>query len=162
MAKSYDVKKNQGEIKEIQKKLEIKKSESSSLEKHKQELLDAMTDVQGAKLDEKTVETVKEAINAALEANSEKGQELSEQMNEDIKSMENMKQETMESMSDAQKQKESIQRKKKLLDKFDQGGNLESAEKSLDANMQELSDINNELIETMRESMKVAQKLSGY
>lgn len=62
MARGYDVKKNQGEIKEIQKKLESKKSESSSLEKHKQELLDAMTDIQGAKLDEKTVETVKEAI----------------------------------------------------------------------------------------------------
>lgn len=162
MAKGYDVKKNQGEIKEIQKKLEEKKSESSSLEKHKQELLDAMTDIQGAKLDEKTVETVKEAINAALDANSEKGQELSDEMNEDIKSMEEMKQDTMESMSDAQKQKESIQRKQKLLDKFGLGSSLENASKGLDVNMQELSEINDEVIKTMRESMAIAQKLSGY
>lgn len=97
-----------------------------------------------------------------MDANSEKGQELSDEMNEDIKSMEDMKQNTMESMSDAQKQKESIQRKQKLLDKFGLGSSLENASKGLDANMQELSEINDEVIKTMRESMAIAQKLSGY
>lgn len=162
MAKSYDSKKNRSEIKEIQNKIEAKKSESSGLEKNKQELLDAMTNIEGAKLDEKTVEIVREAINSALEANSEKGQEMSDEMGEDIKKLEGMKQDTMDSLSDAQKQKDSIQRKQKLLDKFGLGGYLEGANKELDSNMQDLSEMNDEAVEAMNEAMKVAQKLSGY
>lgn len=55
-------------------------------------------DVQGAELDDKVKAEVKDAINSALEANENKGQELSSEMGNDAKQLEEMKQDTQESM----------------------------------------------------------------
>ena len=77
---AYNVEKTKNKIGEIKKNIETKKGELSNLEKNKQELLDAGVSVQGADLDEKVQKTVMDAINNALEANAEKGQELNSEL----------------------------------------------------------------------------------
>lgn len=161
MAKGYDIKRNHNEIKEIQQRLEGKKDESSKLEQQKRELIDAMMNVEGANLDAETIAVVRESINASLEANSEKGRELSVEMNDDIKSMEAIKQDTMDSIGDAQKQKDNIQKKQKLLERFGLGSHLDKASSELTSNMQEMGELNTDTIATMNDAMKIAQKLGG-
>lgn len=161
MGRSYDMKKHQEDVKEIKKNLEAKKAESEGLEQNKQQLMEAMTEVLGAKLDDNVVEAIHEAVNNALEANSEKGQEISDDMNRDIATLENIKQETQESINDAQKEKDTISKKQSLLEKFGIGSSLDSAVKELDANVEELEALNEDVTETMNEAMEIASKLSG-
>lgn len=158
MAKGYDISQNIEGIKEIKNNLETKKSEISKLEEQKQQLLDAVTDISGANIDENTKKAVNDALNSSLEVNSQKGQEISNEMGSEMKRLEEIKQDTMDSVFDATSQKASIDKKKNLLDRFGIGGMLERATGALDANIQELSDIKDESIEVMRELEKASQK----
>ena len=159
MAKSYDSKTKRTEIKELRGKIETKKGELSKLEEQKKELLDAVTDVYGAKVDEKTKQQVHAAINRSLEANSNKGKEISREMNTELSSLENIRQETQESMNETNDQKKKIERKQKLLERFGLGGSLDSAVSELNNNIQELGELDREAIEAMSEAEKVSQKL---
>ena len=157
--KSFELRKHQ--VREIKQNIEAKKTEAAQFEKKKEELLGAMTEISGAKLDEGVLETVKDMINSALEENREQAEKTSSEMNEDISRLENIKQETEESIEDAQKNKESLNQKQKILEKINAGGVLENAVQEIDTNLQELESFNNETIETMREAEKVASSLSG-
>lgn len=159
--KSFDMNKHQGEVREVKKGIEEKKQESVNLEKKKEELTNVMTEIMGANLDEKVVNTVHELINKALESNREEADKASTEMNEGISKLENIKQETEESKMDAQKQKTSIDQKQRVLEKIGAGGLLDGAGKEIDANIQELSDLNNDVTMVMEEAMKIASKLSG-
>lgn len=156
---SYNVEKTKGKINEIKKNVESKKGELSDLEKNKQALLDAEISVQGADLDEKVQKTVMDAINNALEANAERGQELSTEMNEDMSTLEDMKQETQESLESSKSEKGKLEQKKALLDKLGLGQHLEQGISDLDDNQRELSGINEELIEAQREISETSTKL---
>ena len=156
---SYNVEKTKGKINEIKRNVESKKGELSDLEKNKQALLDAEISVQGADLDEKVQKTVMDAINNALEVNAEKGQELSTEMNEDMSTLENMKQETQESLESSKSEKGKLEQKKALLDKLGLGQHLEQGISDLDDNQRELSGINEELIEAQREISETSTKL---
>ena len=98
---AYNVEKTKNKIGEIKKNIETKKGELSNLEKNKQELLDAGVSVQGADLDEKVQKTVMDAINNALEANAEKGQELNSELSENMSDLESLKQNTQNSLESA-------------------------------------------------------------
>ena len=156
---SYNLEKTKGKINEIKRNVESKKGELSDLEKNKQALLDAEISVQGADLDEKVQKTVMDAINNALEANAEKGQELSTEMNEDMSTLENMKQETQESLESSKSEKGKLEQKKALLDKLGLGQHLEQGISDLDDNQRELSGINEALIEAQREISETSTKL---
>lgn len=161
MSKSYDMSKNKESIKEIKSKLESKKGELSKLEEQKQELLGAITELSGLNLDEKSKKVINDSLKQALEKNKEKGSEISDQMGEDIKSLETIKQDTQESMDSATHEKSSIEKKKKLLDRFGIGGALDSATGEINQNIKELGEINEDSIETMRELEKLSQKAGG-
>ena len=158
MAKTYDVSKNRSEIKEIKSDLEKKKGRLEKLEEQKQQLLDAVTSIEGTKIDDDVKQVVRESINSALEANRGKGQELSSEMGQEIRRVEEIKQETMESSAEAQNRKSELERKKKLLDRFGIGGALDKATGRLETNISELGEVKDDAIEMMRELEKTSQK----
>ena len=129
------------------------------LEKNKQELLDAGVSVQGADLDEKVQKTVMDAINNALEANAEKGQELNSELSENMSDLESLKQNTQNSLESAKSEKAKIEHKKALLDKLGLGQHLERGISDLENNQKELGDINKELIDAQREISATSTKL---
>lgn len=141
---AYNVEKTKNKIGEIKKNIETKKGELSNLEKNKQELLDAGVSVQGADLDEKVQKTVMDAINNALEANAEKGQELNSELSENMSDLESLKQNTQNSLESAKSEKAKIEHKKALLDKLGLGQHLERGISDLENNQKELGDINKE------------------
>lgn len=161
MTKGYDVKKSRSEIKEIQQNVEEKKGELSKLEEQKQALLEAITDVEGANVDEQTKQIVHESISTALEANKEKGNEMSTEMGDDIKHLEDIRQEINEYTEGARNQKESLKGKQKMLERFGIGGALEKGISNLDSNISELNTANQEAINVMQELSKVSQQLGG-
>lgn len=158
---AYDLKRNRGKVSEIRQNIESKKSELAQLEAQKSELLDAVMDVQGAELDDKVKTEVKDAINSALEANENKGQELSSEMGNDAKQLEEMKQDTQESIDSARNEKGKIEKKQKMLERFGFGGKLDGAIHELDDNITELGEVNEEIISALQELSQVSQKLSG-
>ena len=125
----------------------------------KQELLDAGVSVQGADLDEKVQKTVMDAINNALEANAEKGQELNSELSENMSDLESLKQNTQNSLESAKSEKAKIEHKKALLDKLGLGQHLERGISDLENNQKELGDINKELIDAQREISATSTKL---
>lgn len=157
---SYNVEKTKNKIGEIKKNIEAKNSELSNLEKNKQELLDAGMSVQGADLDEKVQKTVMDAINNALEANAEKGQELSSELNENMSNLEDMKQNTQNSLESSKSEEARLEQKKALLDKLGLGQHLERGISDLKNNQRKLGDINKELIEAQREISNASKKLN--
>ena len=156
---AYNVEKTKNKIGEIKKNIETKKGELSNLEKNKQELLDAGVSVQGADLDEKVQKTVMDAINNALEANAEKGQELNSELSEHMSDLESLKQNTQNSLESAKSEKAKIEHKKALLDKLGLGQHLERGISDLENNQKELGDINKELIDAQREISATSTKL---
>ena len=156
---AYNVEKTKNKIGEIKKKIETNKGELSNLEKNKQELLDAGVSVQGADLDEKVQKTVMDAINNALEANAEKGQELNSELSENMSDLESLKQNTQNSLESAKSEKAKIEHKKALLDKLGLGQHLERGISDLENNQKELGDINKELIDAQREISATSTKL---
>ena len=157
---AYNIDKTKSKISEIKKNIETKKGELSNLEKNKQELLDAGMSVQGADLDEKVQKKVMDAINNALEANAEKGQELSSELNENMSDLENMKQDTQKSLDSSKSEEAKIEQKKALLDKLGLGHSLEKGITDLEMNQKELSDLNKELIDAQREISNTSTKLN--
>src|SRR5699024_9508890 len=87
MAKGYDIRKTKSEIKEIKQNIEQKKNEVGRLEQQKQALLDSMTQVEGSSIEEEAKQVVHEAINHAIEANREKGEQLSSEMGRDAQTL---------------------------------------------------------------------------
>lgn len=161
MAKTYDMSKNRAEIKEVQHNLEKKKSELSQLEEQKQELLDAVTSIEGAQIDDEVKQIVRDSINSSIEANRGKGQELSSEMGQEIKKIEEIKQDAVDSTSDAQAQKSELDRKKQLLNRFGIGGMLDKATGKLDTNINELGEVKDDAVNTMRELERLSQKASS-
>lgn len=161
MGKQYDISKSKEGIREISKNLETKKGEISKLEEQKRELMDAITDVSGTSIDEKTKQVIEDSLKTSLEANQQKGLEISELMNSDLEKLEETKQDTMESINDASNQKAELLRKKSLLDRFGIGGMLDKATNELSGNIHDLEDVKDDVIETMQELARLSQKAGG-
>lgn len=158
---AFNLERNKGKVDEIKQNIEAKKGELAKLEENKEKLMDAGTDIQGSEIDEEVQETIMEQINRALEENAEKGTELSGEMDSDARQLDELKQETSESISSNDEQKSKLEQKKALLDRFGLGGSLEDAISELDDNKQDLEEFNEELIETEKEMHEVSHKLSS-
>lgn len=159
MAKSYDTKKRKGEIKEVQERLEQKKGELGKLEKNKQEIMEAMTSVFGANLDEKTQEIVHQALDDALEKNKEQGERFNNEMMEEFKRLEDVIQETDETRQSAIKEKNNLEGTQKKIESFGIGNLLDKGINELNDNISELESISDEARNVMRELSNVSQKL---
>lgn len=158
---AYSIEKTKGQIAEVKKRIETKKDELSNLEKNKQALIDANMEVQGSDLDERTQKTVMEVINNALDANAKKGKELSSEMNNDLSSLENMRQETQESLECNEQERKSLESKRAMLDKFRLGKALEGGISDLESNRQELDDVQQELIDAQKQIADTSARLNG-
>ena len=146
---------------DIKQNIENKRGEASQLEEQKQKLLDAGMEVQDSDLDEDVQQALMDLINQALEDNSEKAEEISSEMNADVSDIEEMKQETQDSMASNRAQRASIEQKKSLLDRFGIGSSLDAALSELDDNQTNLEGFMDSLIETGKELDDLASRFSS-
>ena len=158
---AYSIDKTKNQINEIKKNIEVKKGELTKLEETKQALIEGGMEIQGSKLDEKTQKIVMDVIDSALDENAEKGEELASDMNTDMSVLEDMKQETQESMESNSQERASLERKKAMMERFGLGRPIEEGISELDDNSQELSDVQQALIDAQKELSDVSTKLSS-
>ena len=151
---------NKGRVSDIKQNIENKKGELTKLEENKEKLIEAGTDIQASDIDENVQKQILQELNLALEDNAEKGQDLSNEMNDDANDLEKMKQETLDSMGSNDEERKKIEQKKALLDRVGLGSSLYDALSELDDNKKDLEEFNESLIETEKEMHEVSQKLS--
>lgn len=156
---AYSLERNKGKVSDIKQNIDTKKSELKNLEENKENLLEAGREVQRSEIDEDVQKTLMDQINQVLEANAEKGDELADDMNADAKDLEDMKQETQESMQSNIEERSSLEKKQQMLERFGMGNKLDSALSELDDNKSQLEDFKQSLIETSQEVDKVSQGL---
>lgn len=155
---AYSIEKSKGRISEIKKKLETKKGELAELEQNKRELMEAGTELGGSNLDERTQGVMMDSIDQSLDANAQRGQELSGEMNADLQDLEAMRQETQESMESNEQETAKAERLKGLLDKFGIGGAMDKGLSALSENRQELADVEQELANAQQEIFDLSTK----
>lgn len=155
---AYNIEKTKGKISEIKKKLEAKKGELANLEQNKRELIEAGAEVGGSNLDERTQSVMMDSIDQSLDANAQRGQELSGEMNTDLQELETMRQEGQESIESNERETAKAERLKGLLDKFGIGGAMDKGLSALNENRQELADVDQELAKAQQEIFDLSTK----
>lgn len=158
MNNSYDLKKNREKVKEIKNNLENKKKVVDQLETQKMQLLEAITEVSDMKLTEQSKQIITESLNSAIEQNKEKGLEVSDEIGKELIDIEHVKEETMESLDDANTEKSNIEKNKSRLNKFGIGSVLDKAMGEITSSITELSDLKDDSINVMKELEKASQK----
>lgn len=157
----FNIENTKNVVSDIKGNIDTKKKELSDLEKVKEELLEAGTEIQGANIGEKAVEVAMDGINRELEANAEKGKELSDEMKGDLDMLEEKKQETQDAISENADLKTKLEKKQQLLDKIGMGANLDSEISELDDNAMNLDSLNQSLIDAQKELTNVSYKLGS-
>ncbi|MBP3885998.1 MAG: hypothetical protein J6D54_13815 [Olsenella sp.] len=156
---AYSIKETRGKISDIKGRLEDKRAETEKLEENRQALLDAGTDVQGSDIDEDAQQTIMDLINQALEDNSDKAQEVSDEIGQDLSELEGMQQDTQQSLESNQQERGKVEQKKSLLDRVGLGGSLDGALGEFDDNRADLEDVRQELTDTSQEADELVRRL---
>ena len=159
MAK-VNLERNKGKVIDIKGNTDTKKNELEKLETNKQEIHDAITDIQGADIDENSQKIIMQDLNRRLEENAEKGKELADEMNADAKILGELKEEAQTSMDSNTSEREKLEKKQAIVEKIGLGGIFEGALTELDNNMTDLQEYQESLMETEKELDETAKKLS--
>lgn len=146
---------------DVKQKLETKKGKLNQLEQRKQSLLDTGTEVQGSDMDSNAIRTIMDLINKELEQNAEKGQELSNEMQNDFESLEDMKNEVGEMKEGTEQNRQKLENKKTILDKFGLGKNIDTAISEMENSQAQLNELGNNLVETEKDLSETSQRLGS-
>lgn len=161
MGKSIDTRAQKGSIDQIKQKVEEKRGKLEDLKRAKEELLEAATAVEGANFDEKVRQRVHDALNQSILENRERGETEARELNEGNLELEQILEDNMGAIDDAQAQKQKLQGPKRLLDKLGGSKNLDSAISDLDGSIAELQEVSSEARKAMSDLQRVSSSLSG-
>lgn len=145
---------------DVKRNIDTKKSELSQLEQRKQSLLDSGTEVQNSNMDDEIKKQVMELINGELEMNSDKGKELSSKMQDDLQSLTEMKIEVSEMLESTEDNRQKLEQKKSILDKFGLGKNIDSAISDMSSSENQLNELGDSLLGTEEELNDTSQRLN--
>lgn len=115
MAKNFSIENSKSKLDDVKTNLESKKKELKNLEKNKKKLLEAGTELESSSLDSDSQKLIMEYINDALDDNAKKGEELSEKMNEDFSTIEEITQDVDNSLESNQQNTSKLKKTKGLL-----------------------------------------------
>lgn len=157
---NFSIERSKNKLTDVKSNLDIKKKELKNLEENKIKLLEIGSELQDSDIDTDAQRKLMEYINNSLDYNAQKGEELSEEMQSDFSSIENMKQEVDSSMENNKKEEDKLYHTKTLLDKIGLGKNIDYALSELKDNKKDLDELNSNLIDTEKELSNISQKLS--
>lgn len=151
--------KMKAKVNDIKQNIENKRGELGKLEDGKRQLLDAGMAIQGADIDENVQRKIVEHINQGLEQITEKGSELSDEMNSDFQTIEELKEDTQVSIESTKSERSKMEAKKGILERVGLGGRIDSAISELNTNQSNLDSFNQTLSETDKEMQQISQRL---
>ena len=163
MGKSkFNLEKRKSELSSINSNIEKKKQQLEQLKEQKQSLIEERTAIEGkTDLDDSVMDRLRESINEDVENNRNKSLEVSAEMNEDMKSLENMKQESQDDISSANDAKSRLEKTKGLLERFGIGKALEGGINDINSHLTDMQGFQQEIMDKMKEMDNVSQELNG-
>ena len=163
MAKSIssNLENRKSQISDIKNNIESKKGDLDDLRQQKSALLEAGSEIQGSGLDDRIMNVLMDSINQSLESVEDQGRTLSAEMNADAQKLEQIREENDSEIETAASEKQMLENKKALLDRFGLGGALEQGISELVEHSASLDKIKSETIQAMQEVDKIASQLDG-
>lgn len=129
------------------------------LKQQKKSLMDAGLALDSSNLDSAVQATLMESINDSLRDVENKAYDVSKDANQNLQSLEQIRQNVDDEITDSQKAKKKLDQTKKLLDTLGVGKSLEKGVNKLDDHLQEATGLKGEVISAMQDLEKVYRQL---
>ena len=152
MAENFSIEHSRTKITEVKKTIEDKKQKLDELKQQKKSLMDAGLALDSSNLDSAVQATLMESINDSL-------RDVSKDANQNLQSLEQIRQNVDDEITDSQKAKKKLDQTKKLLDTLGVGKSLEKGVNKLDDHLQEATGLKGEVISAMQDLEKVYRQL---
>lgn len=123
------------------------------------EQMDAGLALDSSNLDSAVQATLMESINDSLRDVENKAYDVSKDANQNLQSLEQIRQNVDDEITDSQKAKKKLDQTKKLLDTLGVGKSLEKGVNKLDDHLQEATGLKGEVISAMQDLEKVYRQL---
>lgn len=136
-----------------------KKQKLDELKQQKKSLMDAGLALDSSNLDSAVQATLMESINDSLRDVENKAYDVSKDANQNLQSLEQIRQNVDDEITDSQKAKKKLDQTKKLLDTLGVGKSLEKGVNKLDDHLQEATGLKGEVISAMQDLEKVYRQL---
>ena len=153
MAENFSIEHSRTKITEVKKTIEDKKQKLDELKQQKKSLMDAGLALDSSNLDSAVQATLMESINDSLRDVENKAYDVSKDANQNLQSLEQIRQNVDDEITDSQKAKKKLDQTKKLLDTLEKGVN------KLDDHLQEATGLKGEVISAMQDLEKVYRQL---
>ena len=154
-----DIEHSRTKITEVKKTIEDKKQKLDELKQQKKSLMDAGLALDSSNLDSAVQATLMESINDSLRDVENKAYDVSKDANQNLQSLEQIRQNVDDEITDSQKAKKKLDQTKKLLDTLGVGKSLEKGVNKLDDHLQEATGLKGEVISAMQDLEKVYRQL---
>lgn len=155
----YSIEKSRKHLSELSKEVNQKKAMVEQLHTSKEEVITARTEIEGSGISEESKEVIVKNLEARREQISEQGRELGSEIGQDLKEIEDEKQDIQEAQDSNKTQQKNLEAKKSVLEKIGMGGILEGAieqlqneEKQLDGTMESAIEIGKEADDAARKA----------
>ena len=145
MAENFSIEHSRTKITEVKKTIEDKKQKLDELD--------------SSNLDSAVQATLMESINDSLRDVENKAYDVSKDANQNLQSLEQIRQNVDDEITDSQKAKKKLDQTKKLLDTLGVGKSLEKGVNKLDDHLQEATGLKGEVISAMQDLEKVYRQL---
>ena len=159
MAENFSIEHSRTKITEVKKTIEDKKQKLDELKQQKKSLMDAGLALDSSNLDSAVQATLMESINDSLRDVENKAYDVSKDANQNLQSLEQIRQNVDDEITDSQKAKKKLDQTKKLLDTLGVGKSLEKGVNKLDDHLQEATGLKGEVISAMQDFEKVYRQL---
>ena len=168
MAENFSIEHSRTKITEVKKTIEDKKQKLDELKQQKKSLMDAGLALDSSNLDSAVQATLMESINDSLRDVENKAYDVSKDANQNLQSLEQIRQNVDDEITDSQKAKKKLDQTKKqyrkkatkkLLDTLGVGKSLEKGVNKLDDHLQEATGLKGEVISAMQDLEKVYRQL---
>lgn len=144
---------------EFPKGLTLSEHKLDELKQQKKSLMDAGLALDSSNLDSAVQATLMESINDSLRDVENKAYDVSKDANQNLQSLEQIRQNVDDEITDSQKAKKKLDQTKKLLDTLGVGKSLEKGVNKLDDHLQEATGLKGEVISAMQDLEKVYRQL---
>lgn len=159
MADKRNLEMRKDKVNEIGKRIDEKSERAKQLENAKTEARNARMEIENMdKLDDDAKNEGIKATNEAYEQASKEAKEVSEKLGEDISELEELRQETSDSLDAAN---EAKNREEELAKACEANGIIYPKSHSMDDNISGNNALLEEIIQKMQDADKIASKLSG-
>lgn len=158
----FKIEEKRARLEQLDSSIEQRTLKAEDLERRKQELLDASTEIRGVdNLDERTRQIVLDAINTSLGTNAQEAKQVSDEMNQEMSEIAGIKDEVNEASEETKTEIVSMEQKQSLLQKLGLDSALQEGIKELQNSLGQMDELKKKIEDQERSVSDIARRLSS-